>query len=299
MRRLPPLTAVEAFVQVARLGSVKAAAEELALSSPALSRRVQAFERFVGRALFERRHQAMLLNPEGEQLLGCLAPALDALAQAIDITKGDGELLRLRLGVLPLFASQRLIQRLPELRTAHPELHIDIDTAAHGVARLGEGIDAAIVLARDIEASLYARRLDRNKLFAIGAKRLTKGKSALRTPEDLRRTTLLLHRDMPEAFEIWRNAVGVSAIEPAAIDHFDSGQLMLDVAAQGLGVAFMLDSHLHDAHDDRLVQIFDGEADSPYSYWFVCRRSSLSRRPVRIFHDWLFATVAREGTERN
>ena len=27
MRRLPPLTAIEAFVQVARLGSIKAAAE--------------------------------------------------------------------------------------------------------------------------------------------------------------------------------------------------------------------------------------------------------------------------------
>ena len=61
MRRLPPLTAVEAFVQVARLGSVKAAAEELALSSPALSRRIQSLERFVGRPLFERRHQAMIL----------------------------------------------------------------------------------------------------------------------------------------------------------------------------------------------------------------------------------------------
>src|ERR1700754_1240247 len=52
VRRLPPLTAVEAFVQVARLGSVKAAAEELALSSPALRRRVPALERFVGRPLF-------------------------------------------------------------------------------------------------------------------------------------------------------------------------------------------------------------------------------------------------------
>ena len=31
MRRLPPLTGIEAFVQVARLGSLKAAAEVLAL----------------------------------------------------------------------------------------------------------------------------------------------------------------------------------------------------------------------------------------------------------------------------
>jgi LysR family transcriptional regulator, glycine cleavage system transcriptional activator len=52
MRRLPPLTAIEAFVQVARLGSIKAASAELALSAPALSRRVQALERFIGRPLF-------------------------------------------------------------------------------------------------------------------------------------------------------------------------------------------------------------------------------------------------------
>ncbi len=50
MRRLPPLGSIEAFVQVARLGSIKAAAEELALSAPALSRRVQSLERFLSKA---------------------------------------------------------------------------------------------------------------------------------------------------------------------------------------------------------------------------------------------------------
>jgi LysR family glycine cleavage system transcriptional activator len=88
MRRLPPLTAVEAFVQVARLGSVKAAAEELALSSPALSRRVQGMERFVGHSLFDRRHQAMVLNSAGERLLASIAPAIDSLAEAIDAASG-------------------------------------------------------------------------------------------------------------------------------------------------------------------------------------------------------------------
>ena len=55
----------------------------------------------------------------------------------------------------------------------------------------------------------------------------------------------------------------------------------------------MLDSHLEDAHDQRLARIFEMEADSSYSYWFACRRSALSRRPVRLFHDWLFAALAR------
>ena len=45
MKRLPPLSALEAFVHAARTGSVKAAAEALALSSPALTRLIQALER--------------------------------------------------------------------------------------------------------------------------------------------------------------------------------------------------------------------------------------------------------------
>jgi LysR family glycine cleavage system transcriptional activator len=295
VRRLPPLTAVEAFVQVARLGSVKAAAEELALSSPALSRRVQALERFVGRSLFERRHQAMILNGDGEILIGRLAPALEALAEAIDITTGEAEIVRLRLAVTPLFASQRLMHRLPELREAHPELHIDIDTAGHSLARLNEGVDAAIVVARDIEPSLYARRLDRNKVLAICSKRLTEGPDAIRRPEDLSRATILIHRDMPEAFEAWREACKLPMMEPAAVDHFDSGQLILDAAAEGLGVAFMHVSHFDDAHDPRLVRLFDFDVDSPYSYWFACRRSALARRPVKIFHDWLIDAVVRDA----
>ena len=280
-------------MQVARLGSVKAAAEELALSSPALSRRVQSLERFVGRSLFERRHQAMILNAEGEVLLSRLAPALDTLAEAIDLTTGEAEIVRFRLGVTPLFASQRLMHRLPELRDSHPELHIDIDTAAHSLARLNEGIDAAIVLSREIDPSLYARRLDRNKVLAIASKRFLEGPNGVRTPGDLHRATILIHRDMPDTFETWREGAGLPPIEPGAVDHFDSGQLILDAAAQGLGVAFMHESHFDDAHDERLVRLFDYDVDSPYSYWFACRRSSLARRPVKIFRDWLVAEVAR------
>jgi len=95
---------------------------------------------------------------------------------------------------------------------------------------------------------------------------------------------------MPELFTFWREALGQPDLEPAAVDHFDSGQLMLDAAAQGLGVALMLSSHLEDAHDERLTSLFDERVDSPYGYWFACRRPALSSRAVRLFHDWLFGS---------
>ncbi len=295
MRRLPPLTAIEAFVQVARTGSIKAASQELALSPPALSRRIQALERFIGRPLFERRHQAVVLNADGDRLLQQIAPALDQLSDAVEVMTSNTDVLRLRLGLLPLWASQKLFPRLGELRAQHPELHLDIDTAAHLLSRLGEGLDAVIALARDIDPSLYAKRLDRNQVYVIGARALIEGPNPITSPDQLAGLTALVHRDMPDTFSAWRAAAGLTDLEPLAIDHFDSGALMLEAAAQGLGIAFMHASHFEEARDERIVRLFDIPVESPYSYWFACRPRALTQKPVRLFHDWLIATIADPG----
>ncbi len=292
MRRLPPLTAIEAFVQVARTGSVKAAAQELALSAPALSRRIQALERFIGKPLFERRHQAVALNADGERLLQQIAPVLDRLTDAVEFMTSGVEVLRLRLGVLPLFASQRIFPHLASLRARHPQIHLDIDTAGHNMARVGDGLDAAIALAREPDPSLYAKRLDTNKVYVIGARALIEGADPITRPEQVAGLTALIHRDMPDTFSAWRHAAGLDEIEPLAIDHFDSGALMLEAAAQGLGIAFMHESHFDEAHDSRLVRLFNIEVASPYSYWFVCRPRAMQLRQVKWFHDWLVEVLA-------
>lgn len=287
MRRLPPLTALEAFVQVARTGSVKAAAEELALSAPALSRRIQALERFLGFSLFDRRHQQLEINKHGARLLSEIAPSLDALATAIEASTSGVRALRIRLSVLPLFASQRLFPRLGELRRAHPELHLDVDTTPNAIARLGDSLDAAIVLARDVDPALYARELDHDEVFLIAARTRTEGPQQIRRPEDIARETVLIHRDMATTFDAWKAGAGLPDLQPAAIDYYDSGALMLEAAAQGLGIAVMHGRHLQHAHDERIGRLFDQHIESPYRYFFVCRNRALESRAVRIFHDWL------------
>ena len=280
MKRLPPLTAVEAFVQTARLGSVKAAAESLALSSPALSRRVQALERHVGRPLFERRHQAVQLNPDGEQLLAEIGPALEELGQAMERAAGQSELMRLKLAVLPLFASHRLMPRLGELRALHPDLHIDIDTRPHALARLDEGLDAAIALAREVDRSLYSVKLGSNRVVAVGGEARRPHARASRRARGRRPCCSTATCPTPSITGARRSAC--PDLEPAAVDHFDSGQLILDAAARGAGRRLHVrDASRRHAHDPRLVRLFDVAAPSPYAYWFACRRAALSRRPVQ------------------
>lgn len=280
---------MEAFLEVARNGTVKAAASNLGLSMPALSRRIQTLEHSVGRPLFNRHHHGLSLTETGRALQESLSPVLDELRAVINRVGSPNAQLRLRLNLLPLFAQQRLFPILPDLRTKHPELHIDIDTMSHAESRLGEGIDAAIALAKHIDPALYSARLDQDKIFPIASRNLKDGDRAITVPEQLQRTTILLHREMPETFAEWRAAVGMPYLEPAGIDYFDSGPLMLEAAAQGVGVAFMLGQHFDEAHDPRLVRLFDFDVDSPYSYWFVCRPRALRQPAVKLFHDWLLS----------
>jgi LysR family glycine cleavage system transcriptional activator len=286
-RRLPPLRALEAFLRVVRLGSARAAAAELGLSPSALSRRIGTLEEFVGRKLFTRAHQAMQLTDDGRSFYDAVAPHIEALAAAVESQSDNLGIMRLHLGVLPLFGGQRLFPRLPELRKLHPRLHIDIDTGPHLLDRVGDTLDAAIVLMVDPDPSFHSVRLDRNSVFAIASRELASELGPEPDPAKLAKQTFLVHNELPDSFIAWREALGLKAFEPAAVDHYDSGQLILEAAAQGLGIAIMHDDHFKRAGDKRLTSLFDIDVPSPYSYWFVCRPRDLEQRPVRLFHDWL------------
>ena len=104
MARLPPLSSMEAFLEVARHGTVKAAASELGLSMPALSRRIQTLEHSVGRPLFDRHHHGLRLTEAGRTLQGQLSPILDDLRGVIARVARRDASVPLHLNVLPLFA---------------------------------------------------------------------------------------------------------------------------------------------------------------------------------------------------
>ena len=276
-------------MRTVRLGSARAAADELGLSPSALSRRIGNLEDFVGKKLFTRARQSMQLTDEGQAFYEAVNPHMEALARAVESQSDNISLLRLRLGVLPLFGSQRLFPHLGELRKRHPLLHIDIDTGPHLEDRVGDTLDAAIILSRGPERGLHAVRLDHNMVHAICSKEMAETLGKEVDPAKLAKQTFLIHNELPASFEAWKNELGLVDFDPAAIDHYDSGQLMLAAAGQGLGIAIMHDDHFRRAGDNRLTNLYGVEVESPYSYWFVCKPTALESRPVRLFHDWLIS----------
>ena len=274
-------------MRVVRLGSAKAAANELALSPSALSRRVAALEDFTGKRLFTRQHQSMKLTEEGQAFYNAIAPKLEELAAAVESQIDRGQVLRLHLGVPSLFGGQRLFPRLPELRKLHPRLHIDIETGPNLESHVGDSLDAAIILAKAPDPAFYSVQLDHNKVYAIVSQEMARELGPVPDAAKLSRQTFLIHNDLPDSLDAWKAALGMEKLSPASVDRFNSGQLVLEAAAQGLGIAIMHDDHFRRAHDDRLALLYDIDVASPYRYWFICRPKDLDSRPVRIFHDWM------------
>ena len=78
--RLPPIAALIPFEASARLGSMSAAARELGISQPAISRHLAMLEQDLGQDLFIRTRRGLRLTAAGRDYQSVVAPALDQMA---------------------------------------------------------------------------------------------------------------------------------------------------------------------------------------------------------------------------
>lgn len=91
------LTQLEAFILTARLGSVKAAAQVLGVSEPAVSGALAALRQHLGDPLIVRASGGMELTPGGKRLVGIASQMVNLAVEAetaVRGAQGGPELLR-------------------------------------------------------------------------------------------------------------------------------------------------------------------------------------------------------------
>lgn len=121
---------LQAFVEVARLGTFSAAAERLSLTQPAVSLQVGQLEKRLGVKLLERLGRRVTPTAAGQELLGHAARIDGAVATAIDALAphARGEAGRLRLGTGGTASIYLLPPVLRSLRQRFPRLEIIVTT---------------------------------------------------------------------------------------------------------------------------------------------------------------------------
>ena len=144
------LDELESFIQVARLRSFSVAAQQLHISQPAMSKRIQSLESQLGVSLFDRLGKRVRLTPAGELLAGKANAILDL---SRDMERDVGNLAQTVKGRLSMATSHhiglhRLSPVLQRFTQQYPEVELDIkfedSEVAHKLVRAGD-IELAVV----------------------------------------------------------------------------------------------------------------------------------------------------------
>lgn len=293
--RLPPLSSMRLFEAAGRLLSFKSAAEDLNITPSAISHGVQALEEWLGVELFVRGNRSLTLTEAGQAYLPRVQEALDLLVRASEAVPGRKPTGRLAVSVPPTFGMRWLLPRLQRFNKRHPSIEVSVDTSHRRVEFSRDGIDIAIRMGKGEWPGLHATCLVREKLVPVCAPRLA---AQIRTAADLQKATLLHVTRASEDWAGWGALVGIDVAYTSGGLRFDTIQMALEAAVNGLGVALgrlpLIDQ---DLETKRLVQVLGPPRFCSTGYWLVMQRETIPRPEVKAFRNWIDAELKSSVTD--
>lgn len=154
-------TAMEAFIRVIETGSFSAAARQLHVGQPAVSKTIAQLEERLGVRLLSRSTRGLSPTEAGQNFYERAKRALEEAAEADLAARGAGAGLsgRLRVSMAVTFGRLYVIPALPAFLDQHPALDIDIVMDDASSDLIGEGIDVALRMGSLRDSTLTARKL--------------------------------------------------------------------------------------------------------------------------------------------
>ncbi len=259
MSNLPDFEALAIFAKVVELRSFAAAAAELALSKPTVSKAVSRLEGRLGARLFNRTSRRLALTDAGQKLAERAARLLadgeaaenEALSQSV-APRG-----LVRLAVPMTFGVKVVAPILPEFLKAYPDVSIDLHLSDAMVDLIGEGFDAGLRIASLPDSSLIARRLCAMPRHTVAAPAYLKKYGRPTHPMHLAQ-----HRCFAYAYfstpNVWHytNAEGEQAnVRPAGPLRVNNGEAVLPALIAGFGIADLPEFIVGDAIASGKVEV--------------------------------------------
>lgn len=178
---------METFVRIVEAGSLSAAANQLEVTQPTVSRRLQALERELGLPLIKRTTHAMVLSDDGER---CYERAKEMLAQwdvfaaevkgARSSPKG-----RLRVVAPHAFGQERLMGPVVEYLRQNPDVEVDWLLRDNVQDYLSAGVDCGIQVGEVSDPSVVAIHVADVPRIAVCSPGLVADRGPIAHPRDL------------------------------------------------------------------------------------------------------------------
>jgi len=283
------LNGLRALEAVGRLGTLRAAADELGVTIGAVSQQVLKAEEQFGHPLFDRLPKGLQPTAFGREVLTYLSAGFAEISAGVALAERRREGV-LTVSVAPVFASKWLVWRLQRFHEQFPDIRIRIDASVALVDPNTSDVDVCIRVGWGDWANVKAERLIDQHVFPVCSPLLAE---RLHRPADLANVPIIREPTPMFGWDAWLGPNGLDESILGAGPVFSDASLCLDAAVAGQGVFLAWETLACDALGfGRLAAPFPDRYATGISYWFVTARALPETRAVSAFRGWLKTELA-------
>lgn len=260
------------------------AADVLFVSQAAISHQIKSLENQLGVQLFKRKTRALELTDAGRRLYPRMQQAFDLMEQGVLEIKQREQRQSLTISTLPSFASGWLVPRLGRFSSQYPGIQVRLDASTTLSDFLTEDVDAGIRYGLGKYPGLHTEHLMDEDLFPVCNPLLAKKLQSIADLEHIG----LLHEDDYSQWQAWLEGVGEAQINCQRGPVFTDGNMVIQAAIAGQGIAMARSGLCEQALlERRLIRPFERSLPAPFAYYLVYPADYAARPGIQALSRWL------------
>jgi DNA-binding transcriptional LysR family regulator len=293
------------FSALASAGSLSAAARELGITTPAVSKHLAQMEARVGVSLVNRTTRRMSLTPEGELYLDHarrILSEIDDMAQLLGTSKAMPKGL-LRVNATLGFGRSHVAPLISRFVRKHPEVEVQLQLSVNPPPISEDSFDVCIRFGAPPDSRVIARHIAPNRRLLCAAPAYLAKHGIPKVPNDLTKHNCIGIRQGEEAYGVWRlssgrgKKVATEAIKTRGNLSTNDGEIAVNWALDGHGILMRAEWDIERyLKNGRLVQVlpqyYTPDADIHAVY---PQRHQMAAR-VRAFVDFVAQSLTQPGT---
>ena len=287
------------FSTLASAGSLSAAARELGVTTPAVSKHLALMESRVGVALVNRTTRRMSLTPEGELYLEHarrILGEIEDMEQLLGVSKGIPKGL-LRVNATLGFGRSYVAPVISRFARKYPQVEVQLQLSVNPPPLTDDSFDVCVRFGAPPDTRVIAKYIAPNRRLLCASPAYLARHGMPKVPHDLTRHNCIGIRQGEEGYGVWRlssgrgKAVKTEAIKTRGTLTTNDGEIAVNWALEGHGVLMRAEWDIERyLRNGRLVQVlpqfYTPDADI---YAVYPQRHQLAAR-VRAFVE--FVTLA-------
>ena len=289
------LREMELFVRVVETGSFSAAARDLRLGQPAISKTIAALEERLRVRLLVRSTRQLSPTEAGtafyERALRAIAEANEADAAAQGAGAGlEG---RLRICAPVTFARLHLVPKLGAFLDAHPKLRLELVMDDRVIDLVAENIDAALRLGSLSDSSLQARKLAAAERSVVATPAYLRRRGFPSNPTDLLEHDGIIYGQASGGQEwLFRRGTSETSIRLSARLTLSAAEGVREAVLAGQG--FTITSRWMFAPElasGAVLAVLKEWTLPPMELWVIYPSGKLTSTKARAFMKWFESTI--------